>query len=79
MNDFTLRRAYNDGWILSVGANDGSLHPFHAFSSTDDLLRALPKLLEKPDPSKPNQFQPEFQPGGSIGRKFSADASGGKN
>ncbi|MHC2481571.1 hypothetical protein [Rhizobium leguminosarum] len=45
MNDFTLRRAHNDGWVLSIGANDGSLHPFHAFSSTQDLLKALPEML----------------------------------
>lgn len=47
MNDFTLRRANNGGWVLSEGMNDGSLWPIYAFSSTEDLLRALPEMLEK--------------------------------
>lgn len=80
MNDFTLMRAKNDGWVLSEGVNDGLLRPVYAFSSTEDLLRALPEMLErKTEAPKPNQFQTEFQPGGVISRKFSADTPVGKN
>lgn len=59
MNDFTLRRANNGGWVLSEGMNDGSLWPIYAFSSTEDLLRALPEMLErKPEAAKTTHLRP---------------------
>lgn len=61
MNEFTIRRAFNGGWVLSVGSmHSGDLLPFHAFSSTEDLLSALPRLLVSPNQPEHGGLQRVF-------------------
>lgn len=49
MNEFHFQRATNGGWTVYVGHKNAMPQAVYAYTSTEDLMAALPKLLDKPD------------------------------
>lgn len=40
-----LERAENGGWIVYLYVSEGCMSPFHTFTSSEDMLNALPRLV----------------------------------
>lgn len=61
MKEFSFQQTSNGGWIVVEGPLGGSRLPQtqYAYSSTEDLMAALPKLLE---PKQRSDTEPK--PGG---------------